>query len=97
MNSELACADGADTTTKMVRTDDGEHIPAIFGEFVVDFSNEPETLVPHRSFDHAIDLEPSYNLPYGQMYNISELGGAILTQLCGLRSHADDAGSWIWT
>jgi len=26
----------------------------------------------HQSTDHAIDLEPSYNLPYGWIYNLSE-------------------------
>ena len=31
-----------------------------------------ETLPPHRSTDHAIDLEPGYNLPYGRIYNLSE-------------------------
>jgi hypothetical protein len=48
----------------MVPTDDGGHIPAIYGEFVEGFSKEAETLAPHRSIDHAIDLEPGYNLPY---------------------------------
>jgi len=51
----------------MVPTDDGGHIPAIYGEFVEVFSKEAETLVPHRSIDHAIDLEPGYNLPYGRI------------------------------
>jgi len=58
---------------KMVPTDDGGHIPAIYGEFVEVFSKEAETLAPHRSIDHAIDLEPGYNLPYGRIYNLSEL------------------------
>jgi len=73
MNWELACADGAGTTTKMVPTDDRGHIPAIYGEFVEVFSKDNvETLPPHRSTDHAIDLEPGYNLPYGRIYNLSE-------------------------
>jgi len=32
-------ADGAGTTTKMVPTDDGGHIPAIYGEFVEGFQH----------------------------------------------------------
>jgi len=57
----------------MVPTDDGGHIPAIYGEFVEVFSKDKaETLPPHRSTDHAIDLEPGYHLPYGRMYNPSE-------------------------
>jgi hypothetical protein len=57
----------------MVCTDDGGHIPATYGEFVEVFSNvRAETLPPHRSTDHAIDLEPSHNLPYGWIYNLSE-------------------------
>ena len=50
-------------------TDDGGHllIPAIYGEFVEVFSNEPESLAPHRSIDHAIELERGYNLPYGRI------------------------------
>jgi len=62
--------DGAGTTTKMVPTDDGGHTPAVYGEFVEVFSKEPETLAAHRSFDHAIDLERGYNLPYGRIYNL---------------------------
>jgi len=59
------------------------------------FSNaKAETLPQHRSI--AINLEPGYNLPYGRIYNFSELGGAIFTQLRGLRSRAHEAGSWIW-
>jgi hypothetical protein len=59
--------------TKTVPTDDGGHIPAIYGDFVEVFSkSKAETLPPHRSTDHAIDLEPGYNLPYGRIYNPSE-------------------------
>jgi len=81
----------------MVPTDDGGHIPAIHGDLVEVFGKEAKTLQPHRSIDHAIDLDPGYNLPYGRIYNFSELGGAIFTQLRGLRSRAHAAGSWIWT
>jgi hypothetical protein len=57
-------ANGAGTTTKIVPTDDGGHIPAIYGEFVEVFNKEAETVAPHLSFDHAIDLESGYNLQY---------------------------------
>jgi hypothetical protein len=78
---------------KMVPTDDGGHILAIYGEFVELFNKEAETLTPHRSIDHAIVLEPGYNMPYGRIYNFSELGGAIFTQSRGLRSSAHEPGS----
>ena len=32
-----------------------------------------ETLPPHRSIDHAIDLEPGHKLPYGRIYCRSEV------------------------
>jgi len=73
MNWELTCADGDGTMTKMVPTDDGGYILATYGEFVEAFSkDEAETLPPHQSTDHAIGLEPGYNLPYGRIYNLSE-------------------------
>jgi hypothetical protein len=57
----------------MVPTDEGGHIPAIYGEFVEVFSKDmAETLPPYRSTNHAIYLEPSYNLSYGRIYNLSE-------------------------
>jgi len=56
-----------------VPTDHGGPIPAIYRNFVEVFSKaKAETLPPHRSTEHAIDLEPGYNLPYGQIYNLSE-------------------------
>jgi hypothetical protein len=51
----------------MVPTDDGGHIPAIYREFVEVFSKELETLAPHQSIDHGIDLECGDNLLYGQI------------------------------
>jgi len=45
-------------------TDNGRHILAIYREFVEVFSKELETVAPHRSINHAIDLEHGYNLPY---------------------------------
>jgi hypothetical protein len=31
------------------------------------------TLAPHRTIDHAIDLEPGFNIPWGRIYNLSEV------------------------
>jgi len=57
----------------MVPTDDGGHIEAIYGDFVDGFSKtKAETLPPHQSTDHAIDLEPGYTLPYWRIYNLSQ-------------------------
>jgi len=57
----------------MVPTDDGEHIPAIFRDFVEVFNRTKAEILPlHRSTDHAFDLEPMYNLPYVRIYNLSE-------------------------
>jgi len=67
-------ADGAGTATHTVPTNDVGHIPAIYGEFVEVFSKgKAETLPPHRVTDPAIDWQPSFNLPYGRIYNLSEL------------------------
>jgi hypothetical protein len=70
--------DGAGTTTKMVPIDAGglfQRHPEISWRFS---TAKAETLPPHRAI--AINSEPGYNLPPGQIYNFSELGGAILTQ-----------------
>ena len=32
-----------------------------------------DTLPPHRPIDHAINLEPDLNLPYGRIYNLLEV------------------------
>jgi len=88
-------ADGAGTTTMMVPTDNGGLIQR-YTVISWRFSKaKAETLPPHRSI--AINLEPGYNLPYGRIYNFSKLGGAIFTQLRGIRSCAHEARSWIWT
>jgi hypothetical protein len=55
----------------MVHTDPGGNIPTIYRKFVEVFSKDKaETLPPHRSTDHVIDLEPGYYLPYGRIYNL---------------------------
>jgi len=81
----------------MVPTDDGGHFPAVYGDFGEVISKAKAEALPPYPIDHAIDLEPGYNLPFGRIYNFSELGGAIFTQLRGLRSRAHEAGSWTWT
>jgi len=32
-----------------------------------------ETLAPHWPIDHTINLEPGFNIPYGRIYNLSEV------------------------
>jgi len=32
-----------------------------------------ETLALHRPIDHAVDLEPGFNILYGQIYNFSDV------------------------
>jgi len=65
--------------TTVRHTDDRGLIPAIYGEFMEHFSKvKPETLPPHRSTDHAIDLEPAHNLLYGGIYNLSEFESSTL-------------------
>jgi len=56
-----------------ISTDNGGFIPVVYSEFVDNFNNaKSERLAPHRSIDHAIDLEPGFKLPYGRIYNLSE-------------------------
>jgi hypothetical protein len=66
----LTLTEGAYT----VPTDDGGYIPAKYSEFVEVFSKaKAEALPPHRSIDHAIDMESGYKPPYGRIYNLSEV------------------------
>jgi hypothetical protein len=45
-----------------------------YKDYVDVFSKErAETLAPHRPIDHVIDLEPDFKLPYGRIYNLSEV------------------------
>jgi hypothetical protein len=56
-----------------VPTEDGRHILATYGEFVVGFSKDTtETLPPHWSTWHVLDLEPGYHMPYGRIDTLSE-------------------------
>jgi len=53
-------ADEAGTTTKMVPTNVGGHIPAIYSNFVEVISKaKMEALPPHRSIDHAPTWSPA--------------------------------------
>jgi hypothetical protein len=55
-------------------TDDGGYIPARFSEFVEIFTKKnAETVAPHRRIDHPIHIKPDYQLPYGRMYNLSDV------------------------
>ena len=72
----------------MVPTDDGGLIQR-YTENSWRFSTaKAETLPPHRSI--AINLEPGYNLPFGRIYTFSELSRVVFTQLCGIRSCAQE-------
>jgi hypothetical protein len=56
-----------------VQADDGSWIPSTYRVFLDIFSKKKaETLPPHRSTDHAIDLETGTKLPYGRIYSLSE-------------------------
>jgi hypothetical protein len=45
-----------------------------YKDYVDVFSTDRvKTLAPHQPFDHAIDLEPDFNIPYGRIYNLSEV------------------------
>jgi len=45
-----------------------------YKDYVDVFSKDrAETLAPDWPIDHAIDLEPDFNLPYGRIYNLSEV------------------------
>jgi len=73
MNGELTFSDEASKTTKKVPTDNREHILAIYRDFVKVFSKGNAQPLPlHWSTDHAIDMEPSYILPYVRIHNLSE-------------------------
>ena len=66
--------DGACIEAERTITDDGSFIPTKYSEFLDVFSKvKADTLAPHRSIDHAINLEPGFKLPYGQIYNLSEV------------------------
>ena len=88
-------ADRADTTTKLVSTDDRGLIIilAIYGDFLEVLSKEAQTLPLQWPNGNAIDLEPGYNLQYGWICNFSEFGGMIFIQLPGSRSGDHKAGS----
>jgi hypothetical protein len=45
-----------------------------YKDYVDVFSKDrAETLAPHRPIDHPIGLELDFNLPYGRIYNLSEV------------------------
>jgi len=67
----LTLLDGANM--ERISRDDWGFIPVVYSEFGDIFSTaKAEILAPHRSIDHAIDLEPDFKLPYGRIYNLSE-------------------------
>jgi len=98
-------AAGGGTITKTMSIDNRGHIQTIYRYFVEDFNAaKVESLAPHWCIDHAIDLEPSYNLPYGQSWNSlgwieqSQQQGSIPAMLYN-KIPCSRAGWWIsiWT
>ena len=70
----LILTDAACIEAKGTITDDGSIIPVKYSEYVDGFSEiKAETHAPRHSIDHAIDLEPGLKLPYGRIYNLSEV------------------------
>jgi hypothetical protein len=74
MKHGLASTDEEQPEIGRVCTDRGGYIPAKYSEFVKVFSKtKAETLAPHRTINHAIDLEPGWKIQYGRIYNLSEV------------------------
>jgi len=74
MKRGLTSTDGEQPEIGRVCTDDGGYIPSKYSELVeVSSKTKADTLAPHRSIDHAIDLEPGCKIPYGWIYNLSEV------------------------
>jgi len=45
-----------------------------YKDYMAVFSKKrAQTLAPHRQIGHAIDLEPDFNISFGQIYNYSEV------------------------
>jgi len=77
----LTLTDGA--RLERVCTDDRGYIPTKYSEFVeVSSKTKPVTLAPHRHVNHVIDIEAGYQLPYGRIYNISEVEFRTLKAYC---------------
>jgi hypothetical protein len=65
---------GACIEAEKTITDDGRFIPTKYSEFVEVFSKvQEDVLVPHRSINHAMDLELHFKLPSGRIHNLSEV------------------------
>jgi hypothetical protein len=61
--------------SETIATDDGGRIPAKYREFVEVLSKAmAEAWPPHHPIDNLIDLESGYKLPYGRIYNLTEVG-----------------------
>jgi len=70
---ELAFVDRAGTITHVVPIDDGGLIPVLYPQLVKNSTKvQVWTHQLHRSTDHAIDMVPSYLVPYVHVFNPSE-------------------------
>jgi hypothetical protein len=59
--------------------------------------DKAETLHPYPSTNHAIHLEPRYNLPYGPNYNLSEFESRTLKTVieANLANRSGQQSSWL--
>jgi hypothetical protein len=79
INLQPPSAQARSTATESVGDDTSEdlipdHIPSCYHDFADVFSKaKADILPPHRSYDHAIDLEPGASIPYGRIYRLSEV------------------------
>ena len=70
--------DGVDSvlaamTSSTVQVDDGSEIPVVYADDINVFSEEKGLTLPlHRETNHAIEIVPGKQVPYGRLYNLSE-------------------------
>jgi len=70
----LSRGDGTKKEEEMIRKDDWGYIPDKHSELMDVFSKtKMDTLARHWSIDHVINLEPGCKIPYGRVYNLSEV------------------------
>jgi hypothetical protein len=74
-----------DSDVDMEDVVDDSKIPAVYHEFLSVFSQSAsDSLPPHRSFDHAIELKDGEEPPWGPIYALSE------TELTALREYLEE-------
>ncbi|KAG5723599.1 hypothetical protein E4T56_gene18161 [Termitomyces sp. T112] len=82
---EYLCAGTTAPEIKMEEQILSKVVPPEYHEFADVFSEgSAKELPPHRSYDHKIDLEEGTSLPFGKIYNMSEI------KLQALKEYLDD-------